>query len=64
MENATIKTANRKLENILWALGIHHLAWEKNEDNMTVWIYRDTPEVRMIRDMFFKAESDKRKAGW
>ena len=34
---ATFKTQNRKLEQTLWALGVHHLSWHKTEDGMTEW---------------------------
>lgn len=64
METATVKTMNRKLENILFDLGVHHLGYEKNEDGMTVWIYPNTEKVRLIMKMFRDAQEMRRKAGW
>lgn len=61
---ATIRTMNRKLEQILWGLGVHHLSWEKNEDGMTVWVYPNTEKVRQIMDWFREANDNKRKVGW
>ena len=64
METATVKTMNRKLENILFDLGVHHLGYEKNEDGMTVWIYPNTEKVRLIMKMFRDAQEMRRKVGW
>ena len=64
METATVKTMNRKLENILFDLGVHHLGYEKNEDGMTVWIYPNTEKVQLIMKMFRDAQEMRRKAGW
>lgn len=61
---ATIRTTNRKLEQILFALGVHHLSWEKNEDNMTVWIYPNTEKVQQIVGWFREANERKERVGW
>jgi len=61
---ATIKTMNRKLEQILFSLGVHHIGWEKTEDGMTVWVYPNTEKVRQIMDWFREANNNRRKAGW
>lgn len=61
---ATIRTMNRKLEQTLWALGVHHLSWEKDDDGMTVWIYPDNEKVRQIMTWFREANDMKRKVGW
>ena len=61
---ATIRTSNRKLEQVLWSLGVHHLSWEKDEDGMTVWVYPDNEKVRQIREWFREANENRRKAGW
>ena len=61
---ATLRTMNRKLEQTLFNLGVHHLSWEKIEDGMTVWIYPNTEKVRQIIDWFREANDNKRKAGW
>lgn len=61
---ATIRTCNRKLEQILFALGVHHLSWEKNEDGMTVWIYPNTEKVRQIFDWFREATEKRENGGW
>lgn len=61
---ATLRTMNRKLEQTLFNLGVHHLSWEKNEDGMTVWIYPNTEKVRQIMEWFREANDNKRKAGW
>ena len=61
---ATIRTMNRRLEQTLWALGVHHLSWEKDADGMTVWIYPDNEKVRQIMAWFREAGENRRKAGW
>ena len=61
---ATIRTSNRKLEQVLWSLGVHHLSWEKDEDGMTVWIYPDNEKVRQIREWFREANENRWKAEW
>lgn len=61
---ATIKTRNRKLEQTLYALGEHHLSWEKDDDGMTVWTYKNTPKVQQICSWFKEAQEKREKAGW
>ena len=61
---ATLKTMNRKLEQTLYALGVHHLSWEKNEDGMTVWIYPNNDKVRQIMEWFREANEQRAKGGW
>ena len=61
---ATIKTRNRKLEQILFSLGEHHLSWEKDEDGLTVWIYPNTEKVRQIMAWFKEATDRRTKGGW
>lgn len=61
---ATIRTRNRKLEQVLFALGEHHLGWEKDEDGMTVWIYPNSPKVQQIMAWFKDAQDRRVKGGW
>lgn len=61
---ATFTTVNRKLEQTLWALGVHHLSWHKNEDGMTEWVYPNNEKVRQIVAWFREANNMKRKAEW
>lgn len=61
---ATICTMNRKLEQVLWALGVHHLSWEKNSDGMTVWTYPNNEKVRQIFDWFREANKARENGGW
>ena len=60
----TLRTTNRKLEQTLFNLGVHHLSWEKDEDNMTVWIYPNNEKVKQIFTWFREANQKKQKAGW
>lgn len=52
MTNSTstnyFETDSRKLEQFLFLHDIRYLSWGKNEDNMTVWRYNNTPEVRRV----------------
>lgn len=54
MTNSTstkfFETDSRKLEQFLYLHDIRHLSWRKNEDNMTVWKYENTQEVRRVVD--------------
>ena len=61
---ATFTTQNRKLEQTLWALGVHHLSWHKNEDGMTEWVYPNSEKVQQIVAWFREANDMKRKVGW
>ena len=61
---ATIRTRNRRLEQVLFSLGVHHLSWEKDEDGMTVWVYPNNEKVQQIISWFKEANEDRRKAGW
>lgn len=42
------ETDSRKLEQFLFLHDIRHLSWRKNADNMTVWKYENTDEVRRV----------------
>ena len=44
----TFETNSRKLEQFLYMHDISHVSWHKDEDNMTVWVYPDTEEVREV----------------
>ena len=61
---ATIRTRNRKLEQVLFALGVHHLGWEKDEDGMTVWIYPNNNKVQQIMAWFKEANDKRTNGGW
>lgn len=61
---ATFTTQNRKLEQTLWALGVHHLSWHKTEDGMTEWVYPNNEKVQKIVTWFREADESRRKAGW
>lgn len=60
----TIRTRNRKLEQILFDLGVHHLDWEKDEEGLTVWIYPNTDKVQQIMRWFRDANDNRKKVGW
>lgn len=61
---ATIRTRNRKLEQVLFSLGEHHLSWEKDEEGLTVWIYPNTEKVRQIIAWFKEANDRRTNGGW
>lgn len=63
METNIMQTMNRKLEQTLWALGVHHLSCDKNPDGMTVWTYPATEKVKMIFNWFREA-SERRERMW
>lgn len=44
----TFETNSRKLEQFLYLHDIPHTSWHKDEDNMTVWVYPNTEEVRRV----------------
>ena len=48
----TFKTSARKLEQFLFVHDIHHQSFYKDEDNMTVWVYPNTEEVREVVDEY------------
>lgn len=45
---ATFETNARKLEQFLFVHDIHHQSYYKDRDNMTVWVYPNTEEVREV----------------
>ena len=61
---ATIRTRNRKLEQVLFALGEHHIGWEKDDDGMTVWIYPNSEKVRQIMAWFKESNEKRLNGGW
>ena len=44
----TITTSYRRLENLLYLMGIHPVNSFKEWDGSTVWEYIDTPGVRLV----------------
>lgn len=46
--NGIFETTSRKLEQFLYIHDIKHISWRKDADNMTVWAYPDTKEVRAV----------------
>lgn len=61
---ATIKIYNRRLEQVLYYLGITFLSCDKDEEGMTVWTYRNDEKTAQIVQMFKDATESRRKAGW
>ena len=61
---ATIKVYNRKLEQVLYYLGITFLSCDKDDEGMTVWTYRNDEKTAQIVKMFKDATENRRKAGW
>lgn len=60
----TVRTRNRQLEQVLFSLGVHHIAWEKDEEGMTVWIYKNTEKVQQIMAWFKEANTKRVNGGW
>ena len=60
----TIKTYNRRLEQALFALGVHYLSCDKDEEGMTYWTYRKDEKTEQIVKWFREANENRRKAGW
>ena len=48
----TFETNARKLEQFLFVHDIHHQSFYKDEDNMTVWVYPDSEELRDVVDEY------------
>lgn len=44
----TVKTTYRRLESLLYTMGISYIETGKDWDGSTYWIYEDTAEVRLI----------------
>ena len=61
---ATIKVYNRKLEQVLYYLGITFLSCDKDEEGMTVWTYKNDEKTAQIVKMFKDATENRRKVGW
>ena len=61
---ATLKTYSRKLEQTLYSLGVTYLSWDKDEDGMTYWTYRNDEKTAIIFRWFKEANENRRKAGW
>lgn len=56
------ETSNRKLEQFLFAHFIRHESWYKSDDEMTVWVYQDTPELRAVVAEYKELVSKNRSA--
>jgi len=61
---ATIKVYNRRLEQVLYYLGITFLSCDKDDEGMTVWTYKNDEKTSQIVQMFKDATENRRKAGW
>ena len=61
---ATITVYNRKLEQVLYYLGITFLSCDKDEEGMTVWTYKNDEKTAQIVKMFKDATENRRKVGW
>lgn len=59
----TFETSNRKLEQFLFAHFIRYKSWYKSDDNMTVWVYDDTPEVKKVVAEYRALVAAHRQAG-
>ena len=46
----TVKTTYRRLESLLYTMGISYIETGKDWDGSTYWIYEDTPQVRVIAE--------------
>ena len=71
VSTVTFETNSRKLEQFLFMHDISHVSWHKDEDNMTVWVYPNTEEVREVVNEYRRIvarrkerEETKRKVGW
>ena len=61
---ATIKVYNRKLEQVLYYLGITFLSCDKDDEGMTVWTYKNDEKTAQSVQMFKDATENRRKVGW
>lgn len=52
MNKDIFTTSSRKLEQFLFVHDIFHTGFHKDDDNMTVWEYPNTPEVMEIVEEF------------
>lgn len=57
----TFETTSRKLEQFLFMHDIFHTSWHKDADNMTVWVYPNTPEVREVVGEFRRIVAKRRQ---
>ena len=49
---SVFETSSRKLEQFLYVHDIHHQSFYKDLDNMTVWVYPDSEELRDVVDEY------------
>ena len=63
MNQSPITTRSRKLEQFFHMHGIDFLRYEKDDENMTVWVYERTPETERILDEFRTAQARRTKKG-
>lgn len=61
---ATLKTYNRKLEQVLYMLGITYLSCDKDDDGMTYWTYRNDDKTKQIFDWFREANDRRWAIKW
>lgn len=60
-ENNTIQITNRKLENFLYILGVKPIGMFKSLDDMTTWVYDDSPELRKLIEDYKNYKDASRK---
>ena len=64
MVNPTFKVYNRRLEQVLFYLGVDFLSCDKDDEGMTYWTYAKTQKTETIVNMFKDATEKRRKVGW
>ena len=57
----TIRTTYRRLENLLYLLGIRPLEQGKEWDGSIYWVFEDTPQVRLVAKTLKELEANLRQ---
>lgn len=60
MGNGMFETTSRKLEQFLFLHDIFHQGWHKDVDNMTVWEYQETEELKRVVEEFRAIQARRR----
>lgn len=60
MDNGIFQTNSRKLEQFLFLHDIFHQGWHKDVDNMTVWEYQETEELKRVVEEFRAIQARRR----
>ena len=64
MTGNVIRVYNRRLEEVLFYLGVTSMGSEQTDEGMTIWFYPDTDKVKQIVKWFNESTVRRQNLRW